>query len=59
MGAPYLQGGPKVVIVQLDIVFQTVRVVIECFPADVIIQEELQRGRGKQIHTLAGQLLGA
>ena len=58
MGAPYFKSRPDIIIVQLNEVFQTVRVIVKYFRVDVVVQEEFQRRRGKQFHSLRSQFLG-
>ena len=37
MAAPYLEGSPDVIIVQLNEILQTFGIVVECLPADVVV----------------------
>ena len=58
MSAPHLERGPDVVVVQADEVLQAGRVVVEARAVYVVVEEEVQGGRGEEVFALGSQLLG-
>ena len=59
VAGPDLEGGPDIVVVQLDEVFQGLGAGVECCSVDVVVEEESQGGGGEELRAASGEFLGA